>query len=265
MAENAVFDVQGLCFSYGEDPVLENLSLRIEPGLFHTVVGPNGCGKTTLVDLLMGRKKPAAGAVRFRERGIRTYGKRTLARSVALVPQDFQVYFDFTVREVVSMGRHPFVGRFGKPSRDDGRIVEEVMRETGVIRFSDRFVTELSGGEKQRVVFARALAQDSEVLILDEATSNMDIRYTLELLDLVLKRVREKGHTVLAVMHDLALASLFSDRIVFMKEGKVFTQGDTKQVLGAGNIRDVFGVEADIHEEPADGSRHVIFKRRRVH
>ncbi|MBW1722578.1 MAG: ABC transporter ATP-binding protein [Deltaproteobacteria bacterium] len=262
MHEKSLFEVEDVCFSYGREPVLEHLSFTIDPGLFYVIVGPNGCGKTTLVDLLTGRKRPASGTIRFRGRRVDSYRKRALARMVALVPQDFQVYFDFTVQEVVMMGRHPFIKRFEAPSGEDLRIVGEVMRETGVYGFRDKLITELSGGEKQRVVFARALAQRTPVLILDEATSNMDIRFTLDLLDLVSKRVRAENHTVVAVMHDLILASLYSDRIIFMKGGRVFAEGDTDEVLSEKNIGEVFNVEARVTVDAATCSRHVIFKRR---
>ncbi|OEU47661.1 MAG: iron ABC transporter [Desulfobacterales bacterium S3730MH5] len=254
------FEINRIRFSYGNNMVLHDLSIKMEPGRFYGIVGPNGCGKTTLLDILVRDKKPESGTVRYNGKGLGEYTRKDMARSIALVPQDFYIHFPFTLEEIILMGRHPYISRFSSPSADDLEIVSAVMAETGIERFARRYVTDLSGGEKQRVVFARALAQDTPVLILDEATSNLDIKYTLDLLNIAESRVRIEGKTVIAVMQNLNLAAIYCDYLIFMKEGKIVAHGDIDKVLNEQNIQTVFGVESKVHFEPYSNSKRVVFK-----
>ena len=254
------FEISHISFSYGNDTVLSDISLSMEPGRFYGIIGPNGCGKTTLLDILVRNKKPEAGRVEYKGRNLGDYAKNDLAREVALVPQDFYVNFPFTVMETVLMGRHPYVPRFSAPSSKDIDMVGAVMAETGIEGFAHRHITELSGGEKQRVVFARALAQDTPVLILDEATSNLDIKYTLNLLNIAANRVKTEGRTVISVMQNLNLAALYCDYWIFVKQGKVAGHGDIDEVLTEKSIEEVFEVESRIYFEPYSKSKRVVFK-----
>ena len=263
MHKRTLFEVKDVYFSYGRGSVLDGVNLKIDAGNFYTILGPNGCGKTTLIDILTGSKFPASGTIRYLGRNISKYKKRDLAREIALVPQDFHIYFEFTVEEIVMMGRHPYIPRFNAPSALDFQILEHIMEQTGLGKFRDRYITDLSGGEKQRVVFVRALAQKTPVLILDEATSNMDIQYTLDLLDIVSERVRQENGTVIAVMHDLGLASFDSDKLIFMKKGQIFSEGNTDEVLTEENIKEVFNVDAKVYFDTYSNSRQLIFKGRK--
>jgi ABC-type cobalamin/Fe3+-siderophores transport system ATPase subunit len=258
---NVAYDIQAVSFAYGEQPVLQNVSLSLVPGRFYGIVGPNGCGKTTLLDLLTRHQRPGAGVVRYRGKNLVRYSKKALAREVALVPQNYYINFPFTAGEVVMMGRYPHIPRFSGPSAEDVRMVHEIMARTDTEAFAGRFVTELSGGERQRVIFARALAQDTPVLILDEATSNLDIRHALSLLGLTAGRVADEGRTVIAVFQDINLAAAYCGEIVFMRDGRIAAQGPTDEVLRPETIRAVFGVEAKIYYEPYAGCRQVVFKR----
>ena len=259
-AEVSAFEAQGVCFSYGPVSVLEDLNLTIRPSIFYGIVGPNGCGKTTLLDLLVGSRRPAAGRVMFQGRRIEDFTRRQLAREVSLVPQEFAVNFPFTVLEVVLMGRHPYIGRFSSPSARDLAAAQRAMDAIGVDRFRNKLVTELSGGEKQRVVLARALAQETPVLILDEPTSNLDVRYSLDILSAVTSRVLEHGRTAVAVMHDLNLAAAFCQELIFIKEGRVHAAGPTREVMTSENIVQVFGVESRVYEDDYAGSPRVVFR-----
>jgi len=261
MDENTLFTMNTVCFSYGESRAIRDLSLDLEPGRFYGIVGPNGCGKTTLLDILVRNRRPEKGTVGYKGQDLRTYSRRALAREISLVPQDFQINFPFTVREVVLMGRHPHIPRFAAPSGRDLDMVHEIMVRMEIDRFMDKHITELSGGEKQRVVFARAFAQDTTVLVLDEGTSNMDIRYTLKILDMAAKRVREKRVTVIAAMHNLNLASGFCDHIIFMKEGTVVTAGPVDDVLNKENIQEVFEVDARVYHDPFSGSKQIAYRK----
>jgi iron complex transport system ATP-binding protein len=261
MAREIIFEIEHLDFSYGKNKVLDDLSLVIEQGRFYGIVGPNGCGKTTLLDLMVANRDPARGVIKFWGKEIKRFKKIALAKEIALVPQDFYINFPFTVKEIVLMGRHPYIPRFTSPSAKDLKIVEEIMEEMAIDQFNNRYITELSGGEKQRVVFARALAQATPILILDEPTSNMDIQYALKILNTVADRGKREKRTVIAAMHNLNLAAAYCDRLVFMKSGKVVSEGDI-EVLNEKNIKDVFEVEAKVYFDSYSNSKQVVFKRR---
>lgn len=259
MAENC-FELDRVSFAYGDKPALHELTVSLAPGRFYGLVGPNGCGKSTLLDLLMGTKRPLAGSARFAGRHLREYSRRELAAKLALVPQDFTINFAFTVLEVVLMGRHPYLPRFGSVSAADLTKAEQAMASIGISDFRDRYVTELSGGEKQRVVVARALAQDTPVLMLDEATSNLDIGHTLEIMNVARQRVRQEGATIIAVIHNLNLAAAYCDELIFMQEGRIVAGGPTATVLTAETIQAVFGVEAQVTADPFCNALQVSFR-----
>ncbi|MBW2027075.1 MAG: ABC transporter ATP-binding protein [Deltaproteobacteria bacterium] len=236
-----VFRIADISFSYGNVSVLRHVSLEMREGNFYGILGPNGSGKTTLLDVMAGIKAPDSGRVLFKGKDIRNYNKKELAKGIALVPQEFYINFPFTVKEIVLMGRHPYMPRFGAASADE-------------------YVTELSGGEKQRVVFARALAQDTPVLMLDEGTSNMDIRHTLKILGIARHKVRKDNRTVIAAMHDLNLAAQFCDHLVFLKDGKIVAQGPIDTVLNEQNVKQTFEVEAKIYFDEYSSSRRVAYR-----
>jgi len=260
MAE-ALFDLRHLRFAFGEREVISGLDWRVAPGHFYGIVGPNGCGKTTLLMLMMGYYAPKSGEVFFEGRNIRTLKRRFLATKMALVPQDFAIHFDFSVFDVVMMGRYPYLPRFTAPSREDIEKVRDLMEEMGIEEMARRSVMALSGGEKQRVVFARALAQDTPVLLLDEATSNMDIQHTLHALDRVAERVAA-GKTAIGVFHDLNLAAMYCDRLVFMADGAIVRSGETGRVLTEETIARVFRVESEILRHPRTAAKQVLFFKR---
>ena len=259
MAE-AGYVLDRVSFAYGEKQALDELTLRIAPGRFYGLVGPNGCGKSTLLDLLMANRKPDSGSIKFNDRSLFDYGRRALARQLALVPQDFTIHFAFTVLEVVLMGRHPYLPRFGAVTSEDLAIAQKAMAAIGIGDFANRYVTELSGGEKQRVVVARALAQETPVLMLDEATSNLDVGHTMEIFNVARKRVRERGETVIAVVHNLNLAAAYCDEMIFMKEGKLAASGPTKETLTPAVIQDVFGVESRVSHDEFSNALQVSFR-----
>jgi iron complex transport system ATP-binding protein len=194
-------------------------------------------------------------------KSVSSYPKRVLARRIALVPQNFYINFPFTAQEVVMMGRYPHLGRFTYPSEEDQHLVAKIMDRTGTIEFKDRRVTELSGGERQRVVFARALAQNTDCLVLDEATSNLDISHSLALLQLVAGRVATLGRTAIAVFQDINLAAAHCDELIFMQAGRIAASGPVDAVLTPKILSEVFDVEARVYDEPFTGARQVAFRR----
>ncbi len=258
-ARAGLYSLDNVSFGYAGTRVIEGLSVSFEEGKLYAVVGPNGCGKTTLLHLLAGYLRPDAGSIRLKGKPLDRYPRRDLARQVALVPQDFTTGFPFTAREVVMMGRYPHLPRFSLPSARDQALVDEALAATDTAPLAQRLMTELSGGERQRVVVARALAQDTPCLLLDEATSNLDIRHALALLEGVRERIERKGRSAVAVFHDLNLAIRFCDDLVLMKEGRILACGAVKEVLTAENLERVFAAAARVRFEPFIQAAQVAF------
>ncbi len=254
-------ETEHVSFGYGGQPAVSDVSLKLRAGMFYGILGPNGCGKTTLVDLLIRHRTPDAGSVSYEGKPLSTYSRKQIARKFALVPQQYSVNFPFTSRQVVMMGRYPHLGRFAFPGPADHRQVDEIMDQTGTREFENRFISELSGGERQRVIFARALVQDTPVLILDEATSNLDISHAISLFGLVFRQVTDKGKTVVAVMQDINLAALFCQYLILMKRGRVVHHGPCDQVLTENAIQSVFNVKSKVYEDSYAEARQVVFNR----
>ena len=255
------FECNHISFGYRDVLVIQDFSMSFDPGRFYGIIGPNGSGKTTVLDLLSKHIQPGNGNISYKGKNLSSYSRKILSKEIALVPQNFYIRFPFTVKEIVTMGRYPHIPRFASPSMNDITIVEEIMEKTGISGFANRYITELSGGERQRVIFARALAQDTPVLILDEATSNLDINYSISLLNISEKRVREQGITVISVMQDINLAAAYCDYLIFLCAGRIAAHGLTPEVLTPQTIKSVFNVGAKVYHEAYSDSLQVVFKK----
>ena len=240
------FSLEDISYSYGGKAAVENVTAQLSPGKFYGIVGPNGCGKTTLLDLLCGYKVAHSGKVLLGHHDLHHYNKKKLAQQVALVPQEFNINHGFSVEEIVMMGRHPHIPRFASPSTLDWQLVDEALEMIGLNHLRFRNGSELSGGQKQRAVVARALAQQTQTLLFDEATASLDIKYTIQIFNIAKRRVEEHGHTVVAVLHNMNLAAAYCDELIFMKEGTIHIQGSTAEMMNAENIHAVFGVDARV-------------------
>jgi ABC-type cobalamin/Fe3+-siderophores transport system ATPase subunit len=255
------FEINHISFHYADRRVIDDISLALVPGKFYGIIGPNGSGKTTMLDLLARHRLPDEGDISYQGKLLSSFSKKELSKEIALVPQNFYINFPFTVEQIVMMGRYPHIPRFSAPSTDDLNILQSVMQLTEINEFANRYITELSGGERQRVVFARALAQDTPVLILDEATSNLDINFSINLLNIAEQRVRTNENTVVAVMQDINLAAGYCDYLIFMSGGKIAAHGDTRAVLNSETLRAVFNIEAKVYEESYSRSLQVVFRK----
>jgi iron complex transport system ATP-binding protein len=255
------FALEQVTFRYPQKTVIRKLSFCLQPGRTYGILGPNGCGKTTLLDLLVRHRKPCNGCIRYEGRKLSTYRQKDLARKVALVPQNYDINFPFTAGQIVMMGRYPHMTRFCAPSTKDQEMVQDIMQKTDTAEFAHRPVTELSGGERQRVVLARALAQDARMLILDEAFSNLDVQHCIQLLNTVTRLSREKGTGVIAVFHDINLAARYCDELIFMDNGQIVASGPRDLVLNPEILQKVFKVQARVYFEPFSQASQVAFKQ----
>ena len=250
-------EVCGLSVKYGAFPALRELDFSISKGDFVALIGPNGAGKSSLLNCISRVLKPSRGTVFLDEEDLQKIKLQEMARSMAVVPQNTAVDFDFTVEEVVTMGRYPYLGRFQKEKEIDRQIVSNAMEITGVKHLAQQSAQNLSGGEQQRVIIARALAQEPDLLLLDEPTANLDINYQVEFLNLVRKLNRQKNITVIAAIHDLNLAAQFFDRFVLLAEKKILAFGKPEEVLTAEHINFAYGIPVAVQRNPIHGKPHV--------
>ena len=246
-----------LTYQVGGRTTVDSVNISVMAGELVAVIGPNGAGKSTLVGLLAGDLRPAWGRASVAGHETRRARSPEMARARAVMPQHGEVRFPFTVYEVVMMGRHPHQGRWGTPSDRDRQLVEDAMRQAEVWDLRDRVYRTLSGGEQRRTALARAFAQDTKVMLLDEPTSSLDIRHR----ELVMALCRQKageGCAILAVLHDLNLAASYADRIVAMKEGRVAAVGTPRQVCGEAFLSGVFDHPVVVTGHPCTGRPVVL-------
>lgn len=260
---NSLF-MRNVSFSYFNGLVLRDIDLNIADGEMVGVIGPNGCGKTTLLKLACGVLSPVRGEVSLGGISLKKLSRKQVARHVAVVPQYFNIPFAFTVAEVVLLGRTPFVSTISGETRRDHEMSAIALGLAGINHLENRYFNDLSGGERQKVILAMALAQEPKLLLLDEPTTHLDISHQIEILELVKSLNREQGVTVIAAMHDLNLAALFFDRLVLLKEGAVFADGSPREVLTEDTIQDVFSASVKVSQHPLTSVPHIVVLPREV-
>lgn len=231
-------------FSYGDKEVLKGIDFNVKKGEVVSIVGPNGSGKSTLLKCIQGIIKPKAGAVYINDKETSTMALSDLAKTLGYVPQSSVEVFTQTVFETVLMGRKPHL-TWGVRKKDL-EIVEDILTYMGLEDISQCYLNELSGGQKQKALIARALAQEPEVILLDEPTNNLDIKHQLEVLQIIKNISEQRGSSFIMVIHDLNLAARFSDRLVLLNEGEIFSEGNAEEVLTEENIKKVYEVESII-------------------
>lgn len=246
-----MLSISGLRVAYGERPVLKGLDLTVAAGEVVGLVGPNGCGKTTLLRAVTRVAPALAGRIEVGGKALEQWPARELARMVAVVPQSPLLPLGYTAAEVVLMGRTPHLGFFDQEGAEDYRLTREALARVDALHLFERRVDELSGGERQNVVLARALAQEPRLLLLDEPTANLDIGHQISVASLVQRLAREEGLAVLATLHDLTLASLYCDRIALMHNGHVLAAGRPSEVLTPANLRVAYGAGVRVLRDEA--------------
>jgi iron complex transport system ATP-binding protein len=255
-----MIEARGVSFTYprGDRTILRDVSLLLRPGAIVGLLGPNGCGKTTLLRLLSGMLTPQSGEVRLAGRPLPSLTRRDIARRVAVVPQETHATFEFTVLDVVLMGRYPHLGPFELEGPADLEIARRALDATGTGHLEARRFASLSGGEKQRVVIAGALAQAAAVMLLDEPTASLDLAYQLEVATLLRELNRTHGTTMVVCTHDLNMAASLCDEVALLRDGVVLAHGPTTDTMTVDSIRATFGVVADVHFHAAAGHLAVV-------
>ena len=239
-------EVRNLSFAYGKNRVLKDISFRIKEGGITTIMGANGCGKTTLFSLMTRNLYPRRGDIFLKGKNIQNLGLKEFARRVSIVHQYNTSSDDITVERLVSFGRTPHMKMMRGRSEEDERLIRWAMEVTNVEKYRDREISRLSGGQRQRVWIAMALAQNTKILFLDEPTTYLDIRYQIEILELVKKLNREFGITIIMVLHDINQAIYFSDCVIGLKDGLVEMEGDPQEVITRESIRSLYVIELDV-------------------
>lgn len=266
---NAFLQLRDVSFAYGRGArsrtVLSGVSLDVAAGSVVGLLGPNGSGKTTLIKLISGLFPPRSGEVRVSGARVSDMSRRDLAKRLAVVPQETRPTFDFTAMDIVLMGRYPHLGALTLEGPDDVAAARAALDATGALELAARPFGTLSGGEKQRVIIASALAQASDALVLDEPTTALDLNYQFEVLTVLRRLNVERATTLLVCTHDLNFAAAICHDIVLLKEGRVIAQGTTADTLTAANIRAVYGVDADVQHHPAAGHLTVVPIGKSVH
>ncbi len=243
-----LLELRGVSFAYGKNEVLKNISFSANAGEYLSLLGVNGSGKTTLLGLLAGFIRPNSGEIRLLGKSLRRIGFRDRARLIAVVTQSAELSFPFSCLEIVLMGLNPHMGRFQSVSDEQLEAARQIMEGCDVWRFADKPITEISGGERQRVLLARALLQSPKLLLLDEAMSELDVAAKCSMMKLLRARVKQEQLCVIAVHHDLSTAYRYSDRVCALKNGEIYADGPPSSVMDESFFQSVFSVDAEIIE-----------------
>lgn len=254
----AMLKVKNLYGGYSKEPVIKGISLDIGKGDFIGIIGPNGSGKSTLLRLISRVLSPRQGSITMGERDIAAINLKEFCRKVAFVPQDTLISFSFTAWEIVLMGRIPYLKRMQAESKNDFSIAENSLLLTDTRHLKEKQINELSAGERQRVIIAKALAQEPELLLLDEPTSHLDIGHQVQILDLLKKLNRAHNLTIVMVLHDLNLASEYCGRIILLDDGKIFKEGTAADVLTYQNIETVYKTVVVVNKSPINSKPYVV-------
>jgi len=249
--------IKNLSFSYDEE-VLNNININFEKGKFYTILGPNGSGKTTLLRLISKSLNVNKEEIFIEGKDLFTIKSKLLSKKMAMVPQSTEIEFDFSVEDIVLMGRTPHIPRFCSESEEDFSIAKAAMEMTNTLKLKDKKINQLSGGERQRVIVARAICQDTEIILLDEPISHLDIHHQIEIMNEIKQLNENKNITIIAVLHDLNIAAAYSDSMILMNKGHVHSFGTPENVLTEKAIEEVYGLEVYITKNPKTNKTFIM-------
>ena len=252
-------EAKKLTFAYNTIEVIKDISLTLERKEFLGIIGPNGAGKSTLLRILCGILKPQKGTVSLFDKDIKKTNHKSLARKIAFVPQETHFALNFSVEDIVLMGRFPYLRPFQKESKEDLEATEYALLYANILKFKKRPINSLSSGEKQRVVLARALAQRPEILLLDEPTSHLDLHHQYAIMEL-LKKLNGKGTSIIIVHHDLNLASLYCQRLVLLHEGLVYREGSPQSLITEEILKKIYNTEVKIVQHPQKNTPQIFLR-----
>lgn len=238
--------------------ILSKISEEFHEGGFYGILGPNGSGKTSFIRNLLRLITNSTGQIRISNKNLKDYSRKELATHLSFVPQNTFIDVNFTVYDIVAMGRTPYQGRFDSLSKKDKELIEEALHLTNTGYYKDKYFHQLSGGEAQRVLVARAIAQDTPWLILDEPISHLDIKHQVNLMEMLKKLNNEKHTTIIAILHDLNLSSSYCEKVILMKEGTIYAHGDVDQVLNKENLKAVYDMDFYVEENKMTGKPYFI-------
>ncbi|MDO9536809.1 MAG: ABC transporter ATP-binding protein [Thermoplasmata archaeon] len=251
-------EINGIDFHYDSVKALEEITFEVNEGEVLGIIGPNGSGKSTLLRCINRVLEPKIGSVLIDGENISGLDRREIARNIGVVPQSSTIHFPFTVFDIVLMGRTPHLGRLDRETSKDLEIAKNAMTITNTLHLTDRPIDEVSGGERQRVIIARALAQEPKILLLDEPTLHLDINHQLEIIELIKRLARKNRLIAVLVSHDLNLANRYSDRLILLRSGRIFSIGKPEDVVTKENIREVYNIEVDIDHNKKTNSLNVV-------
>lgn len=257
--DNAMIEIKDLSWGYTQRMVLKGIDLCLREEDFAVLAGPNGAGKSTLLYALLGFLTASRGSVSYYGRDLSRYKRVELARLVSYVPQESYFEFDYPVSEIVLMGRYPYLGVMQSWLPEDRLIVEKVLRQLGLESFADRYFSQLSGGEKQRVLIARALAQDTKYIFLDETLSQLDINHQIEIMNLLREIHLRHKKGVLLISHNLNLAANYAGKMILLKDGLILADGSPADLMQPALLGDLFGIELQTMINPISGMPNVIY------
>lgn len=251
-------EVKNLSYSVVDKDILKNITLSIDKGKFYSIIGPNGSGKTTLLKNISNSLDVKKDKVFIESKDILNYNYKDLAKTMSYVPQDNESNFDFKVWDIVLMGRYPYLRKFQQESEQDIEIAQNALKLTKTFHLKDKNIKFLSGGERQRVFIARALTQETGILILDEPISMLDMHHALEIMDTIKDLNSKVGITILTVLHDLNIAAEYSDKLILVDEGEIVALGTPEEVLTEENLEKVYKVKVSISKNPYTNKPHII-------
>ena len=241
-----ILEIKNISYSVGENKILKDISFRCQSGEIIGIIGPNGSGKTTLLKTINRINPITNGDILLNGKSIKEYDEKELARDISFMNQNTNIEFDFPCIDIVVLGRYPYLERFQEYSKKDIELAEKYMRLTNTYKFRDKSILQLSGGERQRVLFAKILTQESQVILLDEPTASLDMRYEEDLLKEVSKE-KDKGKIIILVIHNLQTAIKYCSRLVLLSNGNIIKDGAVKEVITEENLNNVFGIKTKVY------------------